>query len=156
MDSKKPPKSKSSGNWGPGTVKWLTCPRSTVSYKWNQEISNPNKFWKKAEIFWKVLWENYSNKKYQVELEGTDTSSRKFLDGLGWMGKEKHDQKSWKALTVFHKDIAVWSSMPGWFLPSCSFDKVQGRQTWPSLVPKNFSRLLPHKAVIGTPFQKRV
>lgn len=24
------------------------------------------------------------------------------------------------------------------------------------MVPKNFSRLLPHKAMIGTPFQKRV
>lgn len=33
---------------------------------------------------------------------------------------------------------------------------MQGGQTRPSLVPKNFSRLLPHKAMIGAPFQKRV
>lgn len=46
--------------------------------------------------------------------------------------------------------------MPQRFLFPSSFDEMQGRQTWPSLVPKNFSRLLPHKAMIGTPCQKRV
>lgn len=57
---------------------------------------------------------------------------------------------------MFHKNIAVWAPVSRGVLLPCAFDKVQGRQTWPSLVPKNFSRLLPHKVTVGTPFRKRV
>lgn len=55
-----------------------------------------------------------------------------------------------RAEPMFHEDVAVWARMPRWLLLPCSFDEVQGRQTWPPLVPKNFSRLLPHKVTMGS------
>lgn len=51
---------------------------------------------------------------------------------------------------MFDEDVTVWAPMPRWLLLPCSLDKVQGRQTRPPLVPKNFSRLLPHKVTMGS------
>lgn len=56
---------------------------------------------------------------------------------------------------MFQKNITVRSPMPGCFLLPCSLDKVQGRQTWPPLVPKNLSRLLTHKVLKGRYLQDK-
>lgn len=68
------------------------------------------------------------------------------------VGKSKLNQEKnqLKHLTMFDEDVTVRAPMPRWLLLPCSFDKVQGGQTWPPLVPKNFSRLLPHKAAMGS------
>lgn len=61
-----------------------------------------------------------------------------------------------RALTMFHEHVAGRPAVPGGLLLARYLDEVQGRQARPPLVPKNFSRLLPHKVRIGAPFQKRV
>lgn len=50
---------------------------------------------------------------------------------------------------MLHKHIAGRAPVPGGLLLPCDLDEVQGGQARPPLVPKHFSRLLPHKARTG-------
>lgn len=71
-------------------------------------------------------------------------------------GTERPPHRAGNALTVLHEHVAVGTPVPGGLLLPCSLDEVQGGQTRPPLVPKNFSRLLPHKVRTGAPFRERV